>query len=72
MVYFRGQGRRKIRKIVEKDLTKGCNNQELNAFEELAKSHFGLVMRGDNMFSYRFSEVMVMGVVPVVIGTGET
>lgn len=46
------------------DLTKGYNNQELNAFQELANSKFGLIIRGDNMFTYRFSEVCAMGVVP--------
>ncbi|GMI02474.1 hypothetical protein TrST_g5936, partial [Triparma strigata] len=74
LAYFRGQGRTKIRKQVAQavlnetdivvDLTKGYNNQELNAFQELANSKFGLIIRGDNMFTYRFSEVCAMGVVP--------
>ena len=39
-------------------------------FELLHDSKFGLVPRGDAMFSYRLMETMAMGVVPIIISDG--
>jgi len=41
------------------------NSTSMNT--DLLHSQFGLVPRGDSYFSYRFSEVLAFGIVPVVI-----
>ena len=47
---------------------KGWKNSRM--FDLLYTSKFGLVPRGDAMFSYRLMETMAMGVVPIIISDG--
>jgi hypothetical protein len=74
---FRDGTRRELKKL--HDLKKGvliARREELNRFwngtfeEMLADSKFGAAPRGDNTFSYRFTEVLSAGAIPVVHADG--
>jgi hypothetical protein len=39
-------------------------------YQQLLQSNFGAVPRGDNLFSYRFTEVLTAGAIPVVYADG--
>ena len=43
---------------------KKCGSGEYS--ELLSNTDFGLVIRGDNLYSYRFLEVLSAGVIPVI------
>lgn len=79
-VSFRGQATTPLRKkIMSKksniknakfEATSTYGSTSTRMFELLHDSKFGLVPRGDAMFSYRLMETMAMGVVPIIISDG--
>jgi hypothetical protein len=74
---FRGRARKELIKLhdLKKDVLI-ARREQLNRFwngtfeEMLADSKFGAAPRGDNTFSYRFTEVLSAGAIPVVHADG--
>ena len=48
----------------------GNNTKSRNVMDYIAQSQFSAVPRGDNLFSYRFTEVLSVGAIPVVLADG--